>query len=264
MRPAILVTNDDGINSDGLEALASALAAIGEVTVVAPDRERSAVSHALTLHRPLRINKIRAGWYAVEGTPTDCVYLATRSLMKERPVIVASGINKGSNLGDDIHYSGTVSAAFEGTVLGIPSIAISMVGRGPYHFETASGFAVGLAQRVLAERLTGDTLFNVNVPNVPPAEIAGVAVTKMGKRHYGDAVIENVDPRGRKYYWIGGTELDAEDIPGSDCNAVLEKKISVTPLHLDLTNHGALERLAAWKLAPGGGDSVRPKDDRSG
>jgi len=249
MKPAILVTNDDGIHSEGLEALAAALAEVGEVTVVAPDRERSAVSHALTLHRPLRINKLRAGWYAVEGTPTDCVYLATRSLLKARPALVASGINKGSNLGDDIHYSGTVSAAFEGTVLGIPSIAVSMIGRGPYHWETAATFAARLCQRVLDEKLPGDTLLNVNVPNVPPAEITGVAITKMGKRHYGDAVIENVDPRGRKYYWIGGTELDAEDIPGSDCNAVLEKKISLTPLHLDLTNFAAMDRLAGWKLS---------------
>lgn len=250
MKPAILVTNDDGIHSEGLESLAAALAAVGDVTVVAPDRERSAVSHALTLHRPLRINRLREGWYAVEGTPTDCVYLATRSLLKDRrPALVASGINKGSNLGDDIHYSGTVSAAFEGTVLGIPSIAVSVIGRGPWHFETAAAFVARLAQRVLDEKLPGDTLLNVNVPNVPPSEIQGVAITKMGKRHYGDAVIENVDPRGRKYYWIGGTELDAENIPGSDCNAVLEKKISLTPLHLDLTNVAAMERLAGWKLA---------------
>src|SRR5688500_15440507 len=141
MKPHILVTNDDGIHSEGLEALATALADVGTVSVVAPDRERSAVSHALTLHRPLRINRIRDGWYAVEGPPTDCVRLATRSLPKHRrPVPVASGINKGSNLGDDIPYSGTVSAAFEGTVLGIPSMAISVVGRGPHHFETAAAF----------------------------------------------------------------------------------------------------------------------------
>lgn len=250
MKPTILVTNDDGIHSEGLVALAEALREVGDVTVVAPDRERSAVSHALTLHRPLRINRLKEGWFAVEGTPTDCVYLATRSLLqKKRPALVASGINKGSNLGDDIHYSGTVSAAFEGTVLGIPSMAFSMIGRGPYHFETAAAFAVRLAKRVLEEKLTGDTLLNVNVPNVPASEITGVAITKMGKRHYGDAVIENTDPRGRKYYWIGGTELDADDIPGSDCNAVLEKKISVTPLHLDLTNYGGMERLASWKLS---------------
>lgn len=249
MRPSILVTNDDGIHSEGLEQLAAALREIGDVSVVAPDRERSATSHALTLHRPLRINRIRDGWWAVEGTPTDCVYLATRSLMKQRPALVASGINKGSNLGDDIHYSGTVSAAFEGTVLGIPSLAISMVGRGPYRFETGAAYARRIAQRMLDEKLPGDTLLNVNVPNVGPEEITGVSVTRMGKRHYGDAVIENVDPRGRKYYWIGGTELDAEDIPGSDCNAVLEKKVSVTPLHLDLTNHGAMERLSRWKLS---------------
>ena len=248
-KPRILVTNDDGIHSEGLEKLAAALAEVGEVTVVAPDRERSAVSHALTLHRPLRINKLREGWWAVEGTPTDCVYLATRSMLKDkRPALVASGINKGSNLGDDIHYSGTVSAAFEGTVLGIPSIAVSVVGRGPYQFDTAAEFAAKLAQRVLAENLPADTLLNVNVPNLPVSGIKGVAITKMGKRHYGDAVIENVDPRGRKYYWIGGTELDAEDIAGSDCNAVLEDRISVTPLHLDLTHYRAMDVLRSWKL----------------
>jgi 5'-nucleotidase len=165
-----------------------------------------------------------------------------------RPALVVSGINKGSNLGDDIHYSGTVSAAFEGTVLGIPSIAISVIGRGPHHFETAAQFAAKLARRVLDEKMPGDTLLNVNVPNVAPDQIKGVAITRMGKRHYGDAVIENTDPRGRKYYWIGGTELDAEDIPGSDCNAVVDGMISVTPLHLDLTNHPAIERLSGWKL----------------
>ena len=249
-RPLILVTNDDGIHSEGLRALAAAMKAVGDVTIVAPDREQSAVSHSLTLHRPLRINRVEPGVFAVEGTPTDCVYLATRSLMKGegRPALVVSGINKGSNLGDDIHYSGTVSAAFEGTVLGIPSLAISVTGRGPHHFETAAQFAAKLAQRVLDEKMPGDTLLNVNVPNVAPGEIKGVAITRMGKRHYGDAVIENTDPRGRKYYWIGGTELDAEDIPGSDCNAVVEGKISVTPLHLDLTNHPAIERLSGWKL----------------
>lgn len=249
VKPAILVTNDDGIQSEGLEKLAEALQDVGDITIVAPDRERSAVSHALTLHRPLRINKMRENVWAVEGTPTDCVYLATRSLLaSRRPVLVASGINKGANLGDDIHYSGTVSAAFEGTVLGIPSMAISVVGRPPYHFETAALFAKKLAQRMLDEKLPGDTLLNVNVPNVPADAITGVAITKMGKRHYGDAVIENVDPRGRKYYWIGGTELDAEDIQGSDCNAILEGKISLTPLHLDLTNYGAMDRLRSWKL----------------
>ncbi len=249
VKPTILVTNDDGIHSEGLEKLADALREVGDVTVVAPDRERSAVSHALTLHRPLRINKIREKVWAVEGTPTDCVYLATRSLLAaSRPVLVASGINKGANLGDDIHYSGTVSAAFEGTVLGIPSMAISVVGRAPFHFDTAAQFAQKLAKRMLDEKLPGDTLLNVNVPNVPADAITGVAITKMGKRHYGDAVIENVDPRGRKYYWIGGTELDAQDIPGSDCNAILQGNIAVTPLHLDLTNHGAMDRLRSWKL----------------
>lgn len=250
MRPLILVTNDDGIQSEGLRALATALREVGDVTIVAPDREQSASSHSLTLHRPLRINKIEPGSYAVEGTPTDCVYVATRSLMKGdgRPALVCSGINKGSNLGDDIHYSGTVSAAFEGTVLGIPSMAVSMVGRGPYQFKTAADFAAKLARRMLEEKLPGDTLLNVNVPNVEPDKITGVAITRMGKRHYGDAVVENVDPRGRKYYWIGGAELDAEDIQGSDCNAVLETRISVTPLHLDLTNYAAIDRLSGWKL----------------
>jgi 5'-nucleotidase len=250
MKPLILVTNDDGIHSEGLAALAEALSEVGEVTVCAPDREQSAVSHSLTLHKPLRINKIRERFYAIEGTPTDCVYLATRSLMKGdgRPALVASGINKGSNLGDDIHYSGTVSAAFEGTVLGIPSMAVSVVGRGPHHFETAAAFAAKLARRMLEEKLPGDTLLNVNVPNVAPEDVKGVEVTKMGKRHYGDSVVERTDPRGRRYYWIGGSELDAEDIENSDCNALVAGKISVTPLHLDLTNHVAMKRITGWNL----------------
>jgi 5'-nucleotidase len=250
MRPLLLVTNDDGIQSEGIRALAAALKEVGDVTIVAPDREQSASSHSLTLHKPLRINRLEPGIFAVEGTPTDCVYLATRSLMKGegRPALVASGINRGSNLGDDIHYSGTVSAAFEGTVLGIPSMAVSVAGRSPLQYGAAAAFAARLARRILDEKMPGDTLFNVNVPNIAPEKITGVAITRMGKRHYGDAVIEKVDPRGRKYYWIGGTELEAEDIPGSDCNALRDGMISVTPLHLDLTNHAAIGRLAAWKL----------------
>jgi 5'-nucleotidase len=242
--PLILVSNDDGIHSDGLQALADALAPHGHVVVVAPDREQSAVSHALTLHRPLRIDRVGSDRYTVDGTPTDCVNLAINGILRERPALVVSGINKGANLGDDVTYSGTVSAAMEGTLLQVPSIAISQIGRGPYDFTVAAGFAGELVERVLASPLPPDTLLNVNVPQFRDGERpCGVVLTRMGKRRYGDAIIEKTDPRGRKYYWIGGEELSFVEEDGTDFNAVSRGAISVTPIHLDLTNYASFEAL---------------------
>ena len=243
--PLILVSNDDGIHADGIVALSQALRSVGEVVVVAPDREQSAMSHALTLHRPLRVNARGPGQWAVDGTPTDCINLAINGILKHRkPALVVSGINSGANLGDDVTYSGTVSAAMEGTLLGVPSIAVSLVGRHEFAFDAAARFAAGLAARVLRDGLPPDTLLNVNVPQ--PANggpLAGVAVTRMGRRRYSDAIIEKIDPRGKKYYWIGGAELDFEDTEGADYHAVARDMISITPLHMDLTNFRSFEAL---------------------
>ncbi|RMG56941.1 MAG: 5'/3'-nucleotidase SurE [Deltaproteobacteria bacterium] len=246
-KPLILVSNDDGIHSEGLIILARRLKQVGRVVVVAPDRERSAVSHSLTLQRPLRIERIKPGFYAVDGTPTDCVNLAINRFLREKPSLVVSGINKGGNLGDDITYSGTVSAAIEGTILGVPSFAVSLVSRNDYRFEVAAKVAVALASEIISRGLPKDTLLNVNVPNVPEEEIKGVKFTRQGKRIYSDAVIEKTDPRGKKYYWIAGEEIGYERIRGSDIVAVRNNYISITPLHLDMTNYRSLRQLKKWE-----------------
>lgn len=245
----ILATNDDGVHSPGLHQLADALKEVGKVVVIAPDRERNAAGHALTLHKPLRADEIRPGVFSVNGTPTDCVNLGVLYLLKSaRPDLIVSGINKGGNLGDDVTYSGTVSAAMEGTLLGIPSIAFSQLGDGQYHFETAARFAVGLVRLVLKEGLSREVFLNVNAPNLPPDEIKGVRITTLGKRVFDDStIIENTDPRGRKYFWIGLNGMKWEKRKNSDHEAVERGEISVTPLHLDLTHHETVERLRSWK-----------------
>jgi len=246
--PLILVSNDDGVHSAGIAALAEALRDLGQVVVVAPDRERSAVSHSLTLHRPLRVEEIEPGRYAVDGTPTDCVNLGVNGILPRRPALVVSGINKGANLGDDVTYSGTVSAAMEGTLLGLPAFAVSLLGRGDFRFEVAARFARRLAAWVFERGLPPDTLLNVNVPAPADAQpdgdgVRGFALTRMGRRRYGDAIVEKVDPRGKKYYWIGGEELECEDEEGTDFHAVRRGLISVTPIHLDLTNYKSFDAL---------------------
>lgn len=247
-RPRILVSNDDGYFSDGLKALVEAVSPLGEVWVVAPDREQSASSHAISLHRPLRIKEIRERWYAVDGTPTDSAYLAIIHLLKDdRPQLMVSGINHGANLADDVTYSGTVAAAMEGALLGVPSIAFSLVSHPPFDFAPAARFARSLVAEALSRPLPPRMLLNVNIPG--GVEPDGYVVTRLGRHTYGYAVSENVDPRGKKYYWIGGSEYEHEDIPGSDCNAVhRDKRVSVTPLHLDLTDHSRISDLAGWKI----------------
>ncbi|MFQ5509457.1 MAG: 5'/3'-nucleotidase SurE [Leptospirillia bacterium] len=245
----ILVSNDDGIAAEGLQTLAAALESVGEVTVVAPEREQSAASHSLTLHKPLRVYDHGPRRFAVSGTPTDCVSMAVHQLMAEPPDIVVSGINRGANLGDDVTYSGTVSAAMEGTLLGIPSIAISQVCWEDAGFDAAADFARRLLQWHFAraeagETLPPDTLLNVNVPDLSPDRVMGMRWTVQGKRRFTkELVIEKTDPRGRKYYWVGGSDLEWEGNPDSDYAAVKDGYISVTPVHLDLTNHAALESL---------------------
>lgn len=240
----ILITNDDGIFSEGIRLLATSLGRLAEVVVVAPDREQSATGRALTLSRPLRMQKVEESWYAVDGTPTDCVNLGVLSLLKDRPPdLVCSGINFGLNLGDDVTYSGTVSATFEGTLLGIPSVAFSQeVGEG-FSFAAAAEFAHTLVEILLTEELPRDLLLNVNVPAGP---IQGVSFTRLGRRTYKQSVIEKLDPRGRKYYWIAGTP-QWKRASGTDFEAVSSGKISVTPLHLDLTYYPGLESFGSLR-----------------
>jgi 5'/3'-nucleotidase len=239
----ILVTNDDGIYSEGIRKLAGALRAVGEVIIVAPDREQSAASHALTLNRPLRLQKLEENEWIVDGTPTDCVNLAVLSLLKgKRPDIVVSGINFGPNLGDDVTYSGTISAAFEGALLNIPSIAYSSLVGEHFSFDRGAAFAAELTRILLQQKPDPGIILNVNFPS---SEFNGVRVTKLGKRIYSEGVIERLDPRGRKYYWIGGDEPTWLSGENTDFEAVQNGFVSITPLHLDLTHFDSIPRLKA-------------------
>lgn len=241
--PRILVTNDDGVYSEGLRLLARELARLGEVFVVAPDREQSATGHSLTLTRPLRMQKLEPNWYAVDGTPTDCVNLGILWLLKDaKPDLVVSGINFGTNVGDDVTYSGTVSATFEGVLLDVPSIAFSQEVSEGFSFARSAALAARFVESLLAETdLPRDLLLNVNFPS---GDSKGVAFTRLGKRVYRQSVIENVDPRGHKYFWIAGTPEWQND-SGTDHEAVQNGFVSVTPLHLDLTDYRGLEAYAA-------------------
>jgi len=248
--PVILVTNDDGIQSEGLTALYRAMEDIAEAYIVAPDREKSAVSHALTMHRPLRVEEVKDRIYTVNGTPTDCVVVAVEKVLPEKPVMVISGINRGANLGDDITYSGTVSAAIEGTIFGIPSVAVSMpfTDEKDICFETAASFSRRLVRFVLEGGLPPDTLLNVNVPDLPETEIKGVKFTRQGKRVYDNAIHETLDPWGRRHFWIGGGTPSWEEGNDTDFSAVTSGYISITPIHLDLTNYEALVYLRGnWR-----------------
>ena len=248
-RSKILVTNDDGVHSEGIIVLAKALSEVGDVFVVAPDRERSAIAHSLTLHRPLRVERVKRNFYAVDGTPADCVYLGVNGIASSRPRMIVSGINKGGNLGDDVTYSGTVSAAFEGTLLGIPSFAISLVSRSHFKFQTAARFAVRVAKYIIRHDLPKDTFLNINVPNLDEKEIKSYRITRQGRwTHNGSGVIEKVDPRGKKYYWIGGGQLIFDKRGDTDFEAVSDASVSITPLHLDLTNYAFIPSLKKWKF----------------
>jgi len=244
MAGLILVTNDDGIHAAGLAVLAEALSELGDLYVVAPDREQSAVGHALTLHRPLRVDRLGERRFAINGTPSDCVNLAVLGLLPEPPVLVVSGINHGSNLGDDVTYSGTVSAAMEGTLLGVPSMAVSQAEGEASGFDSAGRVAALVAARVLVEGLPAKTLLNVNVPR---GEIRGVRMTRLGHRVYREKVVQEVDPRGRPYYWIGAGPPEWREDEASDIAAVHAGWASVTPLHLDLTHFGALGKMSEWE-----------------
>ena len=239
----ILVTNDDGVYSPGIQILAKRLHELDEVFIVAPDRERSAAGHSMTLHRPLLIEEVKEKVYSVNGTPTDCVNIAVKGMLKEEPKLVVSGINKGPNLGDDVTYSGTVAGAIESTLLGIPSFAVSLVAREDFRFTDAAEVAFRTAVRVMKEGLTAGTLLNINIPNLPLDEMQGVRITRLGKRIYKQMTVERVDPRGKKYYWIGGGEPDWERENGTDFDAIGRSMVSITPLHLDLTDYSSFKKL---------------------
>lgn len=252
-RPLILVTNDDGIHADGLKALASSLARVGDILIVAPTTEQSATSHALSLYKPLRCDKVRKGVYGVDGTPTDCINLGVHLILKgHKPDLIFSGINRGPNLGDDIHYSGTVSAAMEGGLMGIPSVAVS-VGyisrvKGDMKYGAAGAFAAKVASTVLKKGLPKGVILNVNVPSKNAHEIKGYKITCLGKKNYSNIMSENIDPRGRKYYWIHGEETGHEDIKGSDCNAISEDHISITPIIVDPTSRSFIGKMKKWRF----------------
>lgn len=242
----ILISNDDGVFSPGIFALNESLSQIAETVVVAPDRDRSAASNSLTLSRPLRIKRQENGFIAVEGTPTDSVHLAITGLIEEIPDMVVSGINDGANLGDDVLYSGTVAAAIEGRFLGLPAIAISLVGKERKHIATAAAVAKNLVLRLKSHPLPSNTILNVNVPDVAIADIRGYEVTRLGSRHGAEPILEELDPRGKTIYWIGlpGPEQDAG--VGTDFHAVRENRVSITPLHLDLTHYDVFQNISSW------------------
>jgi 5'-nucleotidase len=249
----ILVTNDDGVDSPGLSALARALIVVEDVCVIAPNRNWTAAGHTKTLDRPLRVTEItlpgsRLKAFSSDGSPSDCVALGFLGLAPERPRLVVSGINTGPNMGSDITYSGTVSAAMEGVVSGVPAIAVSLADYYEWDFLYAARFAARLTRRVLREGFDSDVLLNVNVPRGRRADIRGVQVTRLGRREYNDELIRRKDPFGRDYFWIGGAPPGGTGEPGTDLHAVAEGYVSITPVQLDLTNHKLIEHIASWDL----------------
>ncbi len=250
-RPFILVTNDDGIDADALMPLAEALGAVGEVEIIVPERNWSGASHSITLFRPLRVRatKLRNGHpaYMTDGSPTDCVRLAALGFLRHKPDLIVSGINRGANMGDDITYSGTVAAAMEGLLSSIPSIAISIGAfGGNVDYGPAASFASLLARNIVERGMHADSLLNVNVPALPRDQIAGVEVTRLGKRTYRDQLIERLDPYGNPYYWVGGPAVSEDADEGTDVAALRSGKISVTPITLDLTHHALIDELTSW------------------
>lgn len=256
----ILVTNDDGIHAPGLAYLAEAMRPLGRTVIVAPDRNCSGVSHMISLHRILRSHEHEEDRWSVEGTPADCVYLGVHEILPRRPDLVVSGVNAGPNLSFDVHYSGTVGAAFEGTLLGAPSIAVSLVDVANGSFAAAARFTASLAERVLEDGLPSNTMLNVNVPGGEPSDYQ---MTFLGHRLFKHSIDRRDDPRGVPYYWIGGVPAEPMDMPGSDCNAVASGVISVTPLSVDQTNARALGGPMA-RLSVGGferAEGQAPPDD---
>ena len=244
----VLVSNDDGVDAPGIRVLAECLGTVGDVVVVAPDRDRSGASNSLTLNAPLRVLPMENNYYRVAGTPTDCVHLALAGLLDEEPDMVVSGINNSANLGDDVIYSGTVSAAMEGRFLGLPAIAVSLVTQDHtgHHYDSAAKAVLLLMQRLLVDPLPADTILNVNVPDRPWSEIGGFEVTRLGRRHRSEPCIAQTDPRGRPIWWIGPAGEVDDAGPGTDFDAIRRGLVSVTPIHVDLTRFQALDKVSSW------------------
>ncbi|MCB4358138.1 5'/3'-nucleotidase SurE [Quatrionicoccus australiensis] len=242
----ILLSNDDGYFAPGLAALAEALAGLGEIVVVAPEQNRSGASNSLTLDRPLFLKQAASGFYFVNGTPTDCVHLAVTGMLDQLPDIIVSGINLGANMGDDTIYSGTVAAATEGYLLGIPSIAISLTSFEGNHFATAGQVARDLVERFIRNPVKEPVLLNVNVPDIPHADIKGMEVTRLGRRHKAEPVVKMLSPRNETVYWVGAAGAAADAGPGTDFGAVDRGFVSITPLQIDLTNTAQLPSIRHW------------------
>ncbi|MBM3238166.1 5'/3'-nucleotidase SurE [Candidatus Poribacteria bacterium] len=242
----ILITNDDGIESEGLKALVRVMETLDTVYVVAPDRERSATGMSVTLRHPLRVKKIKERTYSVDGTPVDCVNLALGVLMPEWPTILISGINEGSNLGTDIYYSGTVAAAIRGAFLKIPAIAISIIDIKPYHYETAANIALRIVTAVLQNGIPAGTLLNVNVPDLPLSELQGIEITRQDRTAYAPTLEKRIDPKGFEYYWLRGYRENPKNPDGTDLYEAHQKKVSITPLQLDLTDYKMMKELSNW------------------
>ena len=242
----ILISNDDGVLAPGIRALVGELSAMADIEVMAPDRNRSGASNSLTLSHPLRVRQLDNGYYSVEGTPTDCVHLALTGFFDPLADIVVSGINDGANLGDDILYSGTVAAAMEGRFLGLPAIAVSMVGENIQHYDTAAVIVRQLIAKLSANCLPLKTILNVNVPDLPLDQIKGIEITRLGARHRAAPIIKEYDPRGRPMYWIGPPGQEDEAGPGTDFFAISRGCVSITPLHLDMTHYKVFEQVSAW------------------
>ncbi len=242
----ILLSNDDGYFAPGLAALAEALSPFGEVVVVAPERDRSGASNSLTLDRPLTVRKTANGFSYVNGTPTDCVHLAVTGLLEHLPDMVVSGINEGANMGDDTIYSGTVAAATEGFLLGIPSFAVSLTSKSGRHYATAARIAAQMVERFRVDPIPQPVLLNVNVPDVPFEALAGLSITRLGKRHKAQPAVLSRDPRDNVVYWVGAAGNAQDDGEGTDFHAVAQNRVSITPLQMDLTHFAQLEAVRAW------------------
>lgn len=242
----ILISNDDGYFAPGLACLAEHLAKVADVVVVAPERDRSGASNSLTLDRPLKLRQAANGFYYVNGTPTDCVHLAVTGMLDQQPDMVVSGINAGANMGDDTIYSGTVAAATEGFLLGIPAIALSLVGKELNHYETAARVAAQLVQRFAKQTHSQPWLLNVNVPDVPYEQLQGMEVTRLGKRHKAEPVVKALNPHGETVYWVGAAGKAQDAGEGTDFHALAQQRVSLTPLQIDLTQYGQLDAVRGW------------------
>ena len=242
----LLLSNDDGYQAPGLIALADSLANIANVSVVAPHIDRSAASNSLTLQLPLRAKEVKSNWYYVDGTPTDCVHLGITGILSNEPDMVVSGINSGPNLGDDVIYSGTVAAAMEGRHLGFPAMAVSINSFEASHYQTAAIVTRDLVKQIIHRPISKDIILNVNVPDVPIEDIRGIQTTRLGNRHKSEPALEDKDPRGKKIFWVGAAGPEQDGGPGTDFHAVSENYVSVTPLHVDLTQYSAMDSVSHW------------------